>query len=165
MRGVPEYPQRAQADRTRPQDAGPRAKLKLAAWLLAGGVAVTGCASAGSTMQEGVENWQPASHAMISSRGEALFPAEIRATSASSAYDAVLKLRPQFFASARAGGTGRAPVPPSVVLAGGFPESLEVLKQIQVDQVAQIRFIEPSDAVIRYGAAYAGGIIFVRLAP
>ena len=120
------------------------------------------CASGGSSAQNQVEDFQP-THAAVTPRGGAILPPEIRAASTLTAYDAVLKLRPQFFTRDRTAGSNRPRILPSVVLDRGIPESVDVLRLVASDQVAEIRFIEPDDAVVLYGASYTAGVIIVRL--
>ena len=92
----------------------------------------------------------------------AVLPPEIRAASGLSAYDAILKLRPGFFAGNRSIGSRTAAVRPSVVLDRGIPESLDVLRLISADDIAEIRFIEPQEATLHYGPAYTAGVVVVR---
>jgi hypothetical protein len=94
----------------------------------------------------------------------AILPPEIRATSSSTAYDAILKLRPGFLTGNRSIATGKTTVLPSVVLEKGIPEPLDVLRLVSVDAVAEIRFIEPMEATLHYGPAFAAGVIVVHLA-
>jgi hypothetical protein len=130
--------------------------------LIAIGMAASACASVGSSAQDQVEDLQP-THAAVTPRGGIILPPEILAASTLTAYDAVLKLRPQFFTRDRTAGSGRPRLLPSVVLDRGIPESVEVLRLVRSDQVVQIRFIEPDDAVVLYGASYTAGVIIVRL--
>lgn len=130
--------------------------------LVAIGMVASACASGGSSAQNQVEDFQP-THAAVTPRGGTILPPEILAASTLTAYDAVLKLRPQFFTRDRTAGSGRPRPLPSVVLDHGIPESVEVLRLVRSDQVLQIRFIEPDDAVVLYGASYTAGVIIVRL--
>ncbi len=91
-----------------------------------------------------------------------VLPPEIRAASGLSAYDAILKLRPGFFTGNRSIGSSTAAVRPSVVLDRGIPESLDVLRLISADAIAEIRFIEPQEATLHYGPAYTAGVVVVR---
>jgi hypothetical protein len=128
------------------------------------GVLATGCASSGSLGEDHVDTMSRPSRAGLNSRGGPLFQWEIRAAYASSAYDAVRKLRPLFFAS-RSMGMGQARVNPSVVIDGGIPEPLDALRMLQVDGVTEIRFLEPFEAAMQYGSAFTAGIILVIRAP
>jgi hypothetical protein len=88
---------------------------------------------------------------------------EIRAKSVGTAYDAVRSLRPHFLTAGHADTLGRGSPRPVAIIDKGFPESIDVLKQIPADAVLEIQFIEPADAVTRFGARYTGGIVIVRL--
>ena len=50
------------------------------------------------------------------------------------------------------------------MIEGGLPEPIDMLRRIAADAVAEIRFIEPLDAVTKFGARYSGGVVTVRLA-
>jgi hypothetical protein len=97
------------------------------------------------------------------SRGDVILPAEIQAASSETAYDAVLRLRPRFFTSNRSTSSGRPPIRPSVVLERGLVEPVEVLRLVPADVVAEIHFVEPDEARVKYGPAYTAGVIVVRL--
>ena len=93
-----------------------------------------------------------------------ILPAEIQAASRASAYDAVLKLRPDFFTvSGRYRPAGQPAILPSVVLDQGPPEPIDVLRQIPAVGVVGIEFVERSAAQMRFGTAYSAGIIIVRV--
>lgn len=127
------------------------------------GIVGTGCASAGSFVEESDDAPRTVSRALVTLRGGVILPPEIRAASSSTVYEAVFRLRPGFFNANRSMGSSRASVRPSAILGGGFPEPLEVLRLVSVDDVAEIRFMEPSDAMLRFGSAYSAGVIIVRL--
>jgi hypothetical protein len=150
---------------TLPVSARARARCVTLASVLVIGILGTGCAGAGSLALESANAWEPADHGRVTPRGDVILAAEIRASSVQTAYDAVLKLRPVFFVRDHSAGSGRAPVRPSVVLERGLPESLDVLRLVRADQVAEIVFIEPDDATVRFGSAFTAGVIIVRLTP
>jgi hypothetical protein len=91
----------------------------------------------------------------LASGRDLLDSAEISATRAYSAYDAVARLRPEFLRH-RSG--------PAVVVyldemqAGG----LEVLRVIPVRSVKEIRWVDPPNARIRYGVLGECAVISVR---
>lgn len=128
------------------------------------GVLGTGCASSGSLGEDHVNTMSRQSRAPLDARGGPLFQQEMRVAAASSAYDAVRKRRPLFFAS-RSMGMGQARINPWVVIDGGIPEPLDALRTLQVDGVTEIRFIEPLEAAMQYGSAFTAGIILVIRAP
>ena len=79
------------------------------------------------------------------------------------AYDAIVKRRPGFLTSHRSDGSSVAATRPSVVVDGGFPESIELLKSIQANEILDIRFLEPIEATTKYGSQFTAGMIVVRL--
>jgi hypothetical protein len=141
-------------------------RLEQIEMLLLIGAVGSGCAS--GRLVPSVSQQADASQAtrLVSSTPHdgAILPPEIRAASTSTAYDAILKLRPGFLTGNRSMGSGRTAVRPSVVLEKGIPEPLDVLRLVSVDDVAEIRFIEPMEATLHYGPAYTAGVIVVRLA-
>ena len=88
---------------------------------------------------------------------------EIRARPFQTAYDAVSKLRPRYLTARHADHDLLSLVAPVVVIEGGLPEPIDVLRRIAADDVAEIRFIEAADAVTKFGARYSGGVVTVRL--
>jgi hypothetical protein len=81
------------------------------------------------------------------------------------AYDAVARLRPTFLSprDARTGRPASRGYFPSVFIDGAFSGGTEVLRQIPVSAVAELRYLRPNDAQLRYGPHYAAGIILVAL--
>src|SRR5689334_1410767 len=77
---------------------------------------------------------------------------EIDATKASTAYDAIVSRRPRFLAVNQSRGSDRAVVAPSVVVEGGFPESLAVLKSIRASEIAEIRYLESWESTTKFGS-------------
>ena len=140
-----------------------RGRLEQMGMLLLISAGGSGCA--GRTSVSPQPDASPLTKVASSTRPDgAILPPEIRAASASNAYDAILKLRPGFFTGNRSIGSRTTAVRPSVILDGGIPEVLDVLRQVSADAVAEIRFIEPQEATLRYGPAYTAGVIVVRLA-
>lgn len=79
------------------------------------------------------------------------------------AYDAVTRLRPNFFrnrgpSSISAESQYQLKVRVDDTLMGG----VEALRDIPVYEVEDIRFLPPSEAVPKYGTEYPGGVIVVR---
>lgn len=138
-----------------------RGRLDHMGMLLLIGAAVGGCA--GRTPMSPQPDASPLTNVASSTRpGGAILPPELRGASGLSAYDAILKLRPGFFTGNRSIGSSTAAVRPSVVLDRGIPESLDVLRLMSADAIAEIRFVEPQEATLHYGPAYTAGVIVVR---
>jgi hypothetical protein len=91
-----------------------------------------------------------------------LAQSEIGAAKVSTAYEAVRLLRPSYLTMWRRS-AGLAAVAPVAIIDGGPPEAIDALRGIQADRIAEIRFVEPGDAAIRFGPQYVGGLIVVRL--
>ncbi|HET9984868.1 MAG TPA: hypothetical protein VFQ38_14820 [Longimicrobiales bacterium] len=87
---------------------------------------------------------------------------ELVATNASSAFDAVERLRPEFL---RPRGTSSlstgAPDLPAVFLDGIHAGGLEMLRALRPTEIELIRFVSAADATTRYGTGYPGGVIEV----
>jgi hypothetical protein len=90
---------------------------------------------------------------------------EINRAKVQTAFEAISRLRPWYFATHRTDGTPRATVSASVIVEKGFPQGLDVLRGIPADDVMEIRFIEPHEAMTIHGTQFVGGIIVVRLRP
>jgi hypothetical protein len=92
-----------------------------------------------------------------------ILPSEIIAAKIQTAYEAVARLRPRYLTMGRLDAAGGTAVPPAVVIDRGLPEPLDVLRGVPADVIAEIRFVEPYDAVTAFGAQYVGGVVVVRL--
>lgn len=82
---------------------------------------------------------------------------ELATVAALDLYDAVRRLRPRWL---RAGASG---ILPSVII-DGSPQSqgLDILRSYRATDVAELRFMNSSDATTRYGTGHAGGAIIVN---
>lgn len=97
-----------------------------------------------------------------SSASDVLTRAEIDESTAENAYDAVRQLRPQYL-------RGRALVSveypsasvPIVYVDGLFRGDLSSLRAILVHDIAEIQFIDASDATTRWGTGHPAGVIHV----
>ncbi len=115
-----------------------------AAWLaLAAMVALTSyaCASTG----EGTPGPR--------SRGD-ITPAELEATSATHAMDALLLLRPQWLRARNGSAT---------VVVNGQRSDRDRLVQIPIRSIARVTFMTPADATTRFGTGFFNGAIVVTL--
>ena len=84
----------------------------------------------------------------------------------STAFDVVQRLRPQFLRARGANSFGNArdarTVPYARVVVDGLPRGdLDVLRQIPVMTVREIRYLGSADASIKFGTGYDGGAILV----
>lgn len=83
-------------------------------------------------------------------------------TGVRTAYDVVQRLRPQFLSNRGPASMTR----PSgvVVMVNGIPRGgPDVLRDINVTQVLEIRHLNGSDASIKYGTGMTGGVIEVKV--
>lgn len=86
---------------------------------------------------------------------------EIAATPAVDAYDAIQRLRPAFLRSRSTASRSNAY---AVVYVDGIRKgSLEALRLIRADEVAEIRYLNAMDATTRYGMNVEAGVIQVTL--
>ena len=90
--------------------------------------------------------------------------AELRNSSTQTAYEAITKLRPSFL-NYQAPTSVRNPRPgvPVVFVNERFAGDLNLLNQILVSQIDNIRFFKPPEAMIRYGTDRTGGVIAIAL--
>jgi hypothetical protein len=102
-------------------------------------------------------------------RGDVLTAAELRSAPivpSSSAYDAVLRLRPSFLYSrdARMSATSARDATPAVFVNGNHVGGVEALRQISASTVAEMQYVRAMEALHQYGSSYSAGVILVRLA-
>ena len=87
---------------------------------------------------------------------------ELEPLSQFSAWDAVQRLRPMW---TRPGGIRNSANPaghyPHVFMDGSPYGDLEILRTIRVENVAEMRYVGATDATIRYGGQFQGGVILV----
>jgi len=95
---------------------------------------------------------------------------EIAMTEATNAYDAIALKRPWFLQSrgprsltqAEPGQTNEYPV---VYVNRMYYGDLESLKQISVQAISIIQFLDSNDATMQFGAGHTGGIILITTKP
>jgi len=95
---------------------------------------------------------------------------EIATTQATNAYDAIVIKRPWFLQShgprslnqANAGETNEYPI---VYLDKMYYGDLESLRQIPVQEISLIRYLDSNDATMQFGAGHTGGIILIITKP
>jgi len=73
---------------------------------------------------------------------------------ANTAYDAIQRLRPLWL-------TGRGGDQPRVFLDGTEMGGISMLRDFRFQTIREIRYTQPSDATMRYGTGYGGGVIDV----
>jgi len=120
-----------------------------------GGTTLSGTAEVRALSAEVTNRSQPLSSVICQD--------EIRARSVQTAYEAVMRMRPQYLRGGHTDTPERTVTAPEAVIETGMPEPIDALKQIPADAVLEIRFVEPRDAVTLFGARYSGGIVIVRL--
>ena len=121
--------------------------------VLLAGISITACATAAT----------PGPRSTFSQAGrDVITAAEIVASHVTDAYQAVAQLRPEYLR--RRGATAMLSfTPPAVVvylddLPYGGAESLHT---IPLERVRLIRYVDPSDAEMRWGGMHRGGVILV----
>ncbi len=85
-----------------------------------------------------------------------------------SAWDAVQRLRPMWLRIRGAGTPNRSPSPILVYLDGARAGEVDVLRQIRISSVAELRHLDGKDATTRFGTDHGSGAILitpVRSAP
>ena len=126
-------------------------KLPLA--LLLASVALGSCASPG-----------PGSRDSTSRRDSDLISREeLRGLPGGTAYEAVERLRPIWLRSRGPFGLNQPQVLAEVFLDEQHFGPLAYLRQLNLETVEEIRFLDARDATTRFGTGYPGGIIMVFL--
>ncbi len=88
---------------------------------------------------------------------------ELQNQPAGSAFDAVERLRPNWLRNRGPFSTTRPQSYPEVFVDDRHFGTLESLRQIDLDAVSEIRFLNGRDATTRFGTGYPGGLIMVFL--
>jgi hypothetical protein len=89
--------------------------------------------------------------------------AQLEATNASTAYEAVQQLRPDFLRGRLVGsGNSVANETPIVFVDGTRRGDIEQLRTIPTSMILSIHLISASDATTRWGTGYPAGVIEVR---
>src|SRR5688572_1101548 len=110
-------------------------------------VMVTACAGASTTDVADVQ----------SSRPRFLTAGDLQSVTASTLYEVVAELRPNFVRANLRGG------PPTVFVNGLLAGSVDVLRYIAPRTVKDVRLLRGADATSRYGNVHTGSIIDVTL--
>lgn len=102
-------------------------------------------------------------------RSNTITAEEIASVSASTAYEVVQRLRPQWLVTRGAAGT-RAPILEGglsggivVYLDGVRRGGVDALREIPAEQVRELRWLDAKDATTRYGTDHSSGVIEVYI--
>ena len=91
-----------------------------------------------------------------------LLAADLEPLSQFTAWDAVQRLRPMWM---RPGGIRNSANPaghyPHVFVDGSPYGAMEALRSFRVENIQQMRYVNATDATIRYGGMYQGGVILI----
>lgn len=105
----------------------------------------------------------PRSGTKPSAERDLLLAEEIERTSATSAYDAVRQLRPEWL---RRRGRSSIQNPTAEVLViyldGTRLGAVQTLRSIAVGSIFEIRHLDGTDATTRFGTGHAGGALLIR---
>lgn len=118
---------------------------------------VTGCAHA----------WHPSNEAPIVdtprvySTRQLITKTEIDEARVSTAYDLIVRLRPEFLSSSAARQMDGSVLPPVVYINGSIAGDVASLRGISASAIAEIRYVLPHDATTYHGASHRGGEIMV----
>ena len=95
-------------------------------------------------------------------RGNVITSDQMASVNAQSAYEAVQRLRPDWF-STRGPSAIRNQVPDvaSVYLGGNYMGNIEALHRIRPDDLQELRYYEPGEASARFGMGHERGVIDV----
>lgn len=105
----------------------------------------------------------PRSGAKPAAERDLLLAAEIERTSASSAYDAVRQLRPEWLRRRGRSSIQNASAEALVIyLDGARLGSVSTLRSITVGSILEIRHLDATEATTRFGTGHAGGALLIR---
>src|SRR4029079_4816323 len=80
-----------------------------------------------------------------------------------SVYDALVTLRPNFLRSHSGASTATLPQPVQVYIGGMLMPGLDHLRQVMAKGVKEVTFLEPPQAISRFGGNNTGGALVVVL--
>ena len=85
---------------------------------------------------------------------------ELAATNATTLYDAIVKLRPDWLTSRGPSSvTDPTPTSASVIMNGNLLGRVDYLRQMRVLDVTEVRYWEPGQASARFGMGHPRGVI------
>jgi hypothetical protein len=91
-----------------------------------------------------------------------LLAADLEPLNQFTAWDAVRRLRPMWM---RPGGIRNSANPagqyPHVFVDGSPYGAMEALRSFRVENIQEMRYVNATDATIRYGGMYQGGVILI----
>lgn len=120
------------------------------------------CLGAFSTLIVGCHRATSGFGEPVSYSRNVLFAAEIAKSAVNTVYQAVMQLRPEFLR----GDPAPTPIHSDRRGVRVFLDNVELgdqttLREIPLDRVTMIRYLEPGEAALRYGSSYRNGIILV----
>jgi hypothetical protein len=96
-------------------------------------------------------------------RSDSVTGEELRATGAPDLFDALMRLRPRWIKPVRRGGPLANPATVQVFLGRHSLGGPEALRSFVLDDIAELRYYVPRDAIVRYGSLNQGGVIEIIL--
>jgi hypothetical protein len=87
---------------------------------------------------------------------DVLLAEEIRSTDVDNLLDAIRRLRPRFLTPGQGGAN-------PVVYINGRRATINDLRSLRPDEVAEVRYLESGEATTRYGTGHLGGAIEVKI--
>ena len=104
----------------------------------------------------------PAAGTASGARGDVITSEQMVAVNAQTAYDAVQKLRPNWFSTRGPSAiTNAEPDVASVFLGGNQIGDIEALRNLRPENIAELRYYEASEAGARFGMGHSRGVIDV----
>jgi hypothetical protein len=88
---------------------------------------------------------------------------EIAAVKATNAFELIERLRPEFLNPVTERDALHSPTKPVIYVNGLEAGGVQVLGQIALDMVGEVRYVAPGDAFTRHGQSHRGGEIYIYL--
>lgn len=128
-------------------------------------LALQACATGytqGAALQAATDNAYAAPQPRVRTSSDLITPAELASAGSGSAYDVVMRLRPQFF-NARPVGYGTDPYGgrPVVYYNGMRLGGVDELRTISMTMVGEVRFLTPVVGAEWFGRYHPGGVIAI----
>lgn len=96
---------------------------------------------------------------------DSIYAPEIVAAQANDAYEAVARLRPEFLQGSTAPTRADGSTSVRVYLDDHELGGPDALRTVHLDEVTQIKYLTPGQALIRWGVRYVKGVILVSTSP
>lgn len=92
-----------------------------------------------------------------------LLASEIATIPGTTAYDAIMRLRPEFLRTRGADSPSNPlPMTPEIYVDDMHLGGIETLRTLRAEQIARVEYLGASDATTRFGTGHTAGVILIK---